>query len=138
METIRLAPCKKNAKRLAAHLVFIDESGFLLIPPVRKTWSPVGPTPVLIHRYRHDRISAILALPLARGASIVPCTANSMRTIFRAKKWRHSSAICCIRYAATGLFCSTMARFIVVIQCRSFSPARPVYTWSLFRRTPLN
>jgi hypothetical protein len=32
METIRLAPRKKNAARLAAHLVFIDESGFLLIP----------------------------------------------------------------------------------------------------------
>ncbi len=59
METICLAPCKKNAARLAAHIVFIDESGFLLIPSVRKTWSPVGQTPILLHRYRHDRISAI-------------------------------------------------------------------------------
>jgi transposase len=59
METIRLAPCKKNAARLEAHLVFIDESGFLLIPSVRKTWSPIGQTPIFHHRYRHDRISAI-------------------------------------------------------------------------------
>lgn len=65
METICLAPCKKNAKRLAAHLVFIDESGFLLIPSVRKTWSPVGQTPVLLHRYRHDRISAISGIAVS-------------------------------------------------------------------------
>lgn len=65
METIRLAPCKKNAARLAAHLVFIDESGFLLIPSVRKTWSPVGQTPIIHHRYRHDRISAISGIAVS-------------------------------------------------------------------------
>jgi transposase len=65
METICLAPCKKNAARLAAHLVFIDESGFLLIPSVRKTWSPVGQTPILHHRYRHDRISAISGIAVS-------------------------------------------------------------------------
>ena len=65
METIRLAPDKKNAARLAAHLVFVDESGFLLIPSVRKTWSPVGQTPVLRHRYSHDRISAISGISVS-------------------------------------------------------------------------
>ena len=65
METIRLAPCKKNATRLAAHLVFIDESGFLLIPSVRKAWSPVGQTPVLRHRYAHDRVSAISGIAVS-------------------------------------------------------------------------
>jgi len=65
METIRLAPCKKNATRMAAHLVFIDESGFLLIPSVRKTWSPVGQTPIFHHRYRHDRISAISGIAVS-------------------------------------------------------------------------
>jgi len=65
METIRLAPGKKNAARLAAHLVFVDESGFLLIPSVRKTWSPVGQTPVLHHRYSHDRISAISGISVS-------------------------------------------------------------------------
>jgi hypothetical protein len=54
-----VACSKKNAARLAAHIVFVDESGFLLIPTVRKTWSPVGQTPVVRHSYRHDRISAI-------------------------------------------------------------------------------
>jgi transposase len=65
MEAVRLAQGKKNAARLAAHLVFIDESGFLLIPSVRKTWSPVGQTPILRHRDRHDRISAISGLSVS-------------------------------------------------------------------------
>jgi len=65
METIRLAPGKKNAARLAAHLVFIDESGFLLIPSVKKTWSPVGQIPIIRHRYRHDRISAISGIAVS-------------------------------------------------------------------------
>jgi transposase len=65
METIRLASCKKNAARLAAHLVFIDESGFLLIPSVRKTWSPRGQTPIFHHRHRTDRISAISGISVS-------------------------------------------------------------------------
>ena len=65
MEAIGLAPSKKNATRLAAHLVFIDESGFLLIPSVHKTWSPVGQTPIVLHRYCHDRISAISGIAVS-------------------------------------------------------------------------
>ena len=44
---------------MKAHLVFLDESGFLLIPNVRRTWAPRGQTPVVYHRYRRDKISAI-------------------------------------------------------------------------------
>jgi len=66
MEAIGLARGKKNAARLAAYIIFIDESGFLLIPSVRKTWSPVGQPPLLRHRYRHDRISAISGIAVSR------------------------------------------------------------------------
>jgi len=65
METVRLAGSKKNAARLAAHVVFVDESGFLLIPTVRKTWSPIGQTPIIRHRERHDRISAISGIAVS-------------------------------------------------------------------------
>lgn len=65
MEEEGVGPCKKNATRLGAHLVFIDESGFLLIPSVRRTWAPRGRTPILWHRYRHDRISAISAVSVS-------------------------------------------------------------------------
>jgi transposase len=45
--------------------VFRDESGFLLIPNVRRTWAPRGQTPLVRHRYRRDKISAISALTLS-------------------------------------------------------------------------
>lgn len=45
--------------------VFIDESGFLLTPSVRRTWAPRGRTPVLHHWQRHDRVSVISALTLS-------------------------------------------------------------------------
>lgn len=47
---------------MGAHLAFIDESGFLLIPPVRKTWALRGQTPICRHRQRHDRLSLISCL----------------------------------------------------------------------------
>jgi len=44
-------------------LVFIDESGFLLLPVVRRTWSRRGQTPVLRHVGRNlKKVSAIAAL----------------------------------------------------------------------------
>jgi transposase len=60
-----VAAGKKNAARLGAHLVFVDESGFLLIPSVRRTWAPVGRTPLLRHWQRHDRISVISGLSVS-------------------------------------------------------------------------
>jgi putative transposase len=65
LETERLAPGKKNAARLGAHLVFADESGFLLIPNVVKTWAPRGRTPVHRHRYQRDKISVISGISVS-------------------------------------------------------------------------
>jgi transposase len=62
----RLAPGKKNATRLSAYLVFIDESGLLMAPLVRRSWHPRGITPVLEQRTRsHQKVSAIAALCVA-------------------------------------------------------------------------
>jgi transposase len=58
-------PGEKNAARRGAHLVFVDESGFLLIPTVRRTWAPRGQTPYLRHRYRHDRLSVCSGLAVS-------------------------------------------------------------------------
>jgi len=60
-----MAQGKKNAWRLRAHLVFLDESGFMLIPPLQRTWAPRGQTPVLRHRYRRDKLSVISALTMS-------------------------------------------------------------------------
>ena len=50
---------------MRAHLLFIDESGFLLIPPVQRTWAPVGHTPGLRHSYRRERLSVIGGLSVS-------------------------------------------------------------------------
>jgi len=61
-----VATGKKNAERLGAHLVFVDESGFLLIPNLRKTWAPKGQTPLCRHRQgRRDKISVISGLSVS-------------------------------------------------------------------------
>lgn len=46
-------------------MVFIDESGFLMIPNVKRTWAPRGQTPTHYHRLTRDKISAISALTVS-------------------------------------------------------------------------
>jgi transposase len=61
-----MAPGKKNAAWLGAHIVFADESGFLLIPLVVRTWAPEGQTPIHRHRQgRREKISVISGISLS-------------------------------------------------------------------------
>lgn len=46
-------------------MVFLDESGFMLQPVVRRTWAPRGRTPVQRSWDRHERISGISALTVS-------------------------------------------------------------------------
>lgn len=46
-------------------MVFLDESGFLLTPLVRRTLAPRGITPILPVAARRDRISAIRCITLS-------------------------------------------------------------------------
>lgn len=65
MDQNRLATGKKNASRLGAWLVFLDESGLLMAPVVRRTWAPRGRTPFLWQRtstYRKVSVVAALAV----------------------------------------------------------------------------
>jgi transposase len=50
---------------LGAHLVFLDESGFLLIPNLKRTWSPRGQTPHARYWYKQGHISSISALSVS-------------------------------------------------------------------------
>jgi transposase len=54
-----------RARRRGAHLVFLDESGFMLTPTVRRTLAPRGRTPIIKSWDRHDRISAISAVTVS-------------------------------------------------------------------------
>jgi len=61
-----VAAHQKKARALNALLVFIDESGFLMAPLVRRTWAPRGVTPRLAQRTRsRHKVSVVAALTLA-------------------------------------------------------------------------
>ena len=61
-----LAPPKKRASRLKAWIVFLDETGMLMAPLVRRSWAPAGQTPILFQRTRsHKKVSVIAALCVA-------------------------------------------------------------------------
>jgi transposase len=52
----------KGAAAETAWIVFFDESAVSLIPPVRRTWSPRGRTPILRHRFGSKKASMAAAL----------------------------------------------------------------------------
>ncbi len=62
MEDRALAPGKKNAARLKAWIVFVDESGFSQRPPIRATWAPKGHTPLVTEPFNWERLSGIGAV----------------------------------------------------------------------------
>ena len=57
-----MAQDQRGARAKSAWLVFFDESGVSLIPPVRRTWSRRGQTPILRHRMAWKRASMAAAL----------------------------------------------------------------------------
>jgi hypothetical protein len=57
-----VAADQKGAAAEPAWIVFFDESAVSLIPPVRRTWSPRGHTPILRHRLGWKKASMAAAL----------------------------------------------------------------------------
>jgi DDE superfamily endonuclease len=64
-----VAPDQKGAAAESAWIVCFDESGISLIPPVRRTWSPRGQTPILRHRFGWKKASMAAALGYRPDAS---------------------------------------------------------------------
>lgn len=61
-----MAENKKSARRRRAHLVLIDESGFLISPLVRRTLAPRGHTPILKTKGAHrEKVSVTAALTIS-------------------------------------------------------------------------
>lgn len=58
----------RRTRERGAHLVFLDESGFMLTPTVRRTWGPRGQTPDLSGWDRRDRLSVISAITVSPTA----------------------------------------------------------------------
>jgi DDE superfamily endonuclease len=64
-----VASDQKGAAAESAWIVFFDESAVSLIPPVRRTWSPRGHTPILRHRFGWKKASMAAALGYRPDAS---------------------------------------------------------------------
>lgn len=61
-----LGTLKKNLRR-GATLLFLDESGYALIPFVKRTWARAGTIPILHHSFgRWNKLSVISAVALRR------------------------------------------------------------------------
>jgi len=60
-----VASHKKGARQKGAWIILEDETGFMLEPTRRRTWSPQGLTPVHKAWDRRDRLSAIGALTVS-------------------------------------------------------------------------
>ena len=61
-KTIKFSQIRKAASNRKAHLVFVDESGFMLAPVRRRTYAPRGSTPVNKVVDPHARVSVISAI----------------------------------------------------------------------------
>ena len=62
MGATHLASLEKKAQSLKATLIFVDESGFSLLPTACRTRSPCGQTPILRHCFNWPKLSAISAV----------------------------------------------------------------------------
>jgi transposase len=66
---VRFPKIAADARQRQAHVVFLDESGYMLTPTVRRTWAPRGRGAVLHSFDRRDRLSAISCLTVSPQAS---------------------------------------------------------------------
>jgi len=62
MERRALARSEKKAVTEGRTIVFVDESGFYLLPMVVRTYAPCGCTPILKEFLSHDHLSTIAAV----------------------------------------------------------------------------
>ena len=135
----KLAPGKKNAARLGAHIVFADESGFLLIPSVVRTWAPEGQTP--IHRHRQgprDKISVISGISLSPQRQRLGLYYLSSSTTSSRKKSAFFCARCCGTCAASSLFCWITPPPIRGNRSRNSCSNTCASRSNIFLRTPRN
>jgi transposase len=65
---VRFPKIAAETQQRKAHLVFLDESGYMLTPTVRRTWAPRGRGAVLDCWDRRDRLSAISCLTVSPQA----------------------------------------------------------------------
>jgi transposase len=67
MERREVARSKKRWLRQKRTILFVDESGFYLLPALVSTWAPIGERPLLVEQVTNDHLSAIGGITLQGG-----------------------------------------------------------------------
>ena len=80
----------RDGWKRSAYLVFLDESGFMLTPTVRRTYAPRGKTPVLSAWDRRTACRPSAASPSARLPGGRGCTSTCSTTTSGATTWSPS------------------------------------------------
>jgi hypothetical protein len=95
---------QKKSRGDRAHLVPIDETGLFLNPTVRRSWTPVGRTPVIGgdggHRTKVSVIGAVTVSPRAHRLGFYFATAVS--GYFSARRWARSCGTYPTRWSSSG------------------------------------
>lgn len=77
---------------MKATIVFLDESGILMAPLVRRSWAPRGQTPILLQRGRsYSKVSAIAVLT-------VNTKGGNPHLFFRLHPNQNINSDCCIDF----------------------------------------
>lgn len=88
-----LAGAQKGALAEGRTIVFVDQSGFRLLPSVVRTYAPKGQTPLIRRRQTHDHLSAMGAITPAgqlllsiqdhayKGPDVVRCLKHLLRQV---------------------------------------------------------
>jgi transposase len=64
LERGALARAEKGALKEGRTILFVDQSGFYMLPAVVRSYAPVGQTPVLDEQLSHDHLSAMSGITL--------------------------------------------------------------------------
>lgn len=59
-----MATAQKGALKEGRTILFVDQSGFYLLPAVVRTYAPVGRTPLLSEELSRDHLSAMSGITL--------------------------------------------------------------------------
>jgi transposase len=71
MEDRKMAKTQKKAVEEGMKIIFVDESGFYLLPMLVRTYAPRGETPILKEWVSHDHLSVMSGITLEGKLSIM-------------------------------------------------------------------
>ncbi len=92
-----MAAAEKGALKEGRTILFVDQSGFYLLPCVVRTYAPVGQTPVLREQLSRDHLSVISGISLEGKLFMM----EQKRAFSKEKTWCAFSSTFCARSLAS-------------------------------------